>query len=110
MRKNEIYIEMLRLALPYIRNIQGQDQSTKANDTSCYFEAELVHNLTLTILDPTFDEHDIWFLNYQAKSYYKNCNAHISINYCKQIFYIKELFKLVPDEMKAKLIWSGPSE
>lgn len=108
MKKNDIYIEMLKLALPYIRNIQAQDSSIKSSDRACYFESDLVHNLVLTILDPNFDDHDIWFLNYQAKYYFNHCNADISINYGKQIDYIKELFKLVPDNLRSKLLWDGP--
>ncbi|WP_333781665.1 hypothetical protein [Kosakonia pseudosacchari] len=36
MKKNEIYIEMLSLALPYIRNMQSQGAEIKPQDTSCF--------------------------------------------------------------------------
>lgn len=108
MLKNEIYIEVLEWALPYIRNVQSQNSFRKANDKSCYYEAELVHNLPRKLLTPNFTDSDIHFLNYQAKFYYDNCNAEISINYPKQVFYIKELFKIVPIELQDKLIWKGP--
>src|SRR5699024_2717711 len=103
MKKNEIYIEMLKWALPYIRNVQSQNVFRKANDKSCYYEAELVHNLAPTILESNFSDHDIWFLNYQAKYYIENCSEDISPNYNGHIERIKKLFELVPPELKEKL-------
>lgn len=108
MKKNEIYVKMLALSLPYIRNVQSLDKKEKGRDMSCYFEAELVHNLTLTLLISEFTEHDIWFLNHQAKYYVEQCNDDISPNYNQHIDYIRRLFKIVPDELKSKLIWVGP--
>lgn len=108
MMKKEIYVEMLEWALPYIRNVQSQSAIRKANDKSCYYEVELVHNLPSKVLIENFTESDIHFLNYQAKFYYDNCNEDISPNYWGHIERIKKLFKLVPDELKNKLTWSGP--
>lgn len=108
MKKNEIYVEMLSLSLPYIRNIQLLDKREKGRDTSCYFEAELVHNLTHTLLIPDFVEHDLWFLNNQAKYYFEKCSKDISPNYNQHLEYIKLLFKMVPDSLRVKLLWQGP--
>lgn len=108
MKKNEIYVEMLQWALSWLRNVQTHNALRKAKDRSCYYEAELVHNLMLTILNPNFESHDIHFLNYQAKYYYENCNEEISLNYNGHIARIKKLFELVPEDMKDQLIWDGP--
>ncbi|MHA7844767.1 zinc ABC transporter substrate-binding protein [Serratia sp. D1N4] len=108
MKKNEIYVKMLSLSLPYIRNVQSLDKREKGRDTSCYFEAELLHNITHTLLIPDFMEHDIWFLNNQAKYYFEKCNDDISPNYNQHIDYIKMLFKMVPDNLRSKLLWKGP--
>ncbi|MEN3261549.1 zinc ABC transporter substrate-binding protein [Sodalis endosymbiont of Spalangia cameroni] len=108
MKKNEIYLKMLALALPHIRNIQTHDEFEKGRDMSCYFEAELVHNLTVTLLSPDFLEHDIWFLNHQAKYYFENCNGDISPNYNQNIKYIRDLFTMVPENLKPNLLWQGP--
>jgi hypothetical protein len=108
MKKNEIYVNMLALALPYIRNIQSLGKKEKGRDMSCFFEAELIHNLTLTILISEFTEHDVWFLNNQAKYYFEKCNDDISPNYNQHIYYVGELFKIIPDELKPKLTWAGP--
>lgn len=108
MKKNEVYIEMLGWALPYIRNVQSQSALRKAHDKSCYYEAELVHNLPYKILSQDFDESDVHFLNNQAKYYFESCNEDISPNYNGHVACIKKLFHLVPKDLKGKLIWDGP--
>ncbi|NIG77540.1 zinc ABC transporter substrate-binding protein [Klebsiella sp. Ap-873] len=108
MYKNELYVKMLELALPYIRNLLQLERKEKILNLSCYLEAEFVHNLTVTILDKNFTDHDIWFLNHQAKAYFEKCNEDISPNYNQNIMYIKELFSIVPNDLKSKLIWVGP--
>lgn len=108
MTKSEIYIQMFNLVLPYVRSIQTQNAWVKARDMSCYFEAELIHNLPKSILEKDMVEHDIWFLNNQAKYYFEKCNADISLNYEQHIKYIKMLFKMVPDNLKSSLLWKGP--
>ncbi|MBA0219117.1 zinc ABC transporter substrate-binding protein [Pectobacterium brasiliense] len=105
LKKNEIYIKMLLLYIPYIRNMQ---QHKKSSDLSCYYEAELVHNLAYTILTPNFEDHDIYFLNNQARYYIENCSDDISIAYSGQKELISSLFEMVPQEMKSKLLWEGP--
>lgn len=108
MNKSEIYIKMLGLALQYIRYIQSLDKEKKGNDMSCYYESNLVHNLAYTILNEEFDLHDINFLNYQAKNYIDDCSIEISLNYDQNVKYIQNLFRLVPLELRDKLIWDGP--
>lgn len=81
MYKNEIYVKMLGLALPYIRNLQRLEKKEKILNLSCYLEAELVHNLTVTILNKNFTEHNIWFLNNKAKCYVEECNENTSPSY-----------------------------
>ncbi|MEQ9888607.1 zinc ABC transporter substrate-binding protein [Pectobacterium zantedeschiae] len=105
LKKNEIYVKMLLLSIPYIRNRQ---KSKKSSDLSCYHEAELVHNLAYTILTPDFEDHDIYFLNNQARYYIENCSDDISIAYSGQKELISSLFEMVPQEMKSKLLWEGP--
>ncbi|EKM0148448.1 zinc ABC transporter substrate-binding protein [Cronobacter dublinensis] len=108
MNKNDIYVKMLSLSLPYIRSIQSLDKEEKGRDMSCYYEAELVHNLMHSLLIAEFTEHDLWFLNNQAKYYFEECSEEISPNYNQQISYIRELFAMVPDSLRSKLFWTGP--
>jgi hypothetical protein len=60
------------------------------------------------LLTPEFSEHDLWFLNNQARDYFENCSDDISPNYIQHIEYIKELFKIVPENLRPKLVWRGP--
>src|SRR5471030_2060802 len=106
--KSAIYIKMFDLVLPYVRSIQSQNAWVKSKDLSCYFETELIHNLPRSILDSNITEHDVWFLNHQAKYYYEYCNENISPNYHRHLIYIKELFSIVPETLKPKLTWQGP--
>jgi len=108
MSKLEIYVKMFELILPYVRSIQSQNAGAKSRDLSCFFETELIHNLPKSLLDENITEHDVWFLNNQARYYYQNCNDEISPNYNQNIKYVKELFKIIPDELKPKLLWQGP--
>jgi hypothetical protein len=106
-RKQDIYIEMLMTTIPHLRNSftwpwWNQFRIRKNN----YYEAELVHNLGYSILEREFTGNDIHFLNYQAKIYYengKNC-----ANYIGHTNRIKELFSLIPGNMKSALNWLGP--
>nr|WP_248463852.1 zinc ABC transporter substrate-binding protein [Pectobacterium versatile] len=100
--KNEIYVKMLILAIPYIRSIQSHKGRT---DRSCYHEAKLVHNLAYTILTPDFEDHDLYFLNHQARYYIENCSDEISPNYNGHKALIISLFDIVPENMKHKLAW-----
>ena len=99
---------MLLWAIPHIRNVQSQSWWRKALNRSCEFEAELVHNLHVSILEEDFVNHDIWFLNAQARFYLEHCNSQISLNYERHQELIVELFTLVPHTFRSKLQWNGP--
>ena len=105
-RKQEIYKEKMFISLPYIRNVQTWPWWHRLRDRTCYYEAELIHNLCYSILIPQFVAHDIHFLNYQARIYFDNCQK--SANYAGHVDRIGELFKLVPEPMRSELKWSGP--
>ncbi len=105
-RKQEIYREFLFWTLAYIRNAQSQPWWRRWRNRSAYEEAELIHNLCQSILDPDFVAHDIWFLNTQAKSY---ClNARSSPLYPQHVERIRDLFRLVPEHLRLQLQWQGP--
>lgn len=107
-RKQEIYQEMLFWAVPYIRNIQTHSFISKAFNKSCYEEAELVHNIHVSILEPEFIDHDIHFLNYQARSYFEQAESTGTPCFSAQCRLIAELFALVPVNMRGDLQWQGP--
>jgi hypothetical protein len=106
--KQIIYRDMLHWTLPHLRNISTWPWWRRLRDQSAYFESELVHNLPLSMLEPDFVEHDIYFLNTQARVYCETCTPELSSLYPAQSKRIHELFLLVLDHMLGDLLWSGP--
>jgi hypothetical protein len=60
--------------------------------------------------EPEFVEHDVWFLNVQARAYCQQCSEQVSPLYREQVARLRELFSLVPPGLRPKLQWSGPDE
>jgi hypothetical protein len=107
-RKQEIYKEMLRWGLPYIRDVQAKGAWQRMNDRSCFLEAQLLHSLPNSILDEGFTDNDLWFLNHHARMYLKEGSPGIARNYDYHRKLITELFTLVPPDLRGKLQWQGP--
>ncbi|MES2505407.1 MAG: zinc ABC transporter substrate-binding protein [Verrucomicrobiota bacterium] len=101
--KQEIYREILRTTLIYIRNFQSMPFWRRWRDKTVYMEAELIHNIWPSLFDQEFKDHDIWFLNIQAKTYFRE--AQFSPLYTQHVALIRELFALVPAPYRAKLQW-----
>jgi len=74
-----------------------------------YVESEFLHNLYVSILEPDFVDHDIWFLNHQARWYLMNADAAYCPNLSANRESIRELFQLVPQDMRSQLEWDGPA-
>ena len=106
--KQEIYREMLRLALPWIRNASSWPWWRRMRNRSAFDESELIHNLSESLFEPNFVEHDIWFLNYQARVYHDQSSPSRSPNYRRQLDLIGELFAMVPEPLRTRLSWGGP--
>ena len=105
--KQKIYIDLLMRALPLIRNsLTWENQTLIDNKLWLFEEAEFVHNISLSITEPDFNDHDIHFLNFHAKRYYEN--GQRSWNYNENIKKIAKLMNEVPEKLKDKLKWSGP--
>ena len=103
--KQEIYQEMLRHVLPGLRNGYAPRPWWISIRRSpwYYYDAELVHNLWVSLFEEDFIDHDIWFLNVQAKWYYENAKG--TQNYRPLCELITELFSLVPTHFHNKLKW-----
>lgn len=107
-RKQEIYREMLRWGLPYIRDVLAQSAWTRLKDRSALLEAQLLHSLPHSILDEDFTDNDIWFLNHHARAYLREASPAVCRNYDLHRRLIAELFRLAPPERRAELQWNGP--
>lgn len=108
-RKQQIYTEMLRLGLTWIRNVQTWHWWQRIRDRSCYFESELIHNLPDLLSRQEIDEPDIWFLNQQAKIYIYEASEKTTPNYKKNSELINELFSLAKADYSYQLEWPGPA-
>lgn len=104
--KQRLYQELLLLVLPHIRNVQTHGAWRRARDRSCYFLAELVHNLPHSILEPGLVDHDFHFLNFQARSFHEN--ASTCTLYGPVCRLLAAIFAAVPVEARERLQWSGP--
>lgn len=77
-------------------------------DRSAFYESELIHNLCESLFDLDFVDHDIWFLNHQARIYHDQCSPSRSPNYRRQLELIGDLFAMVPEPLLTRLSWGGP--
>jgi hypothetical protein len=67
--------------------------------------AQLVHDLPVSILEPEFGDHDLWFLNVHARSYFQRNTPDPRVREL-----VAELVRLVPEHLRAKLEWQGPAD
>jgi hypothetical protein len=107
-RKQDIYLDMLRTNLPYLRNVSTWPWWRRLRDRSSYYESQLIHNLCPSLVEPEICPHDIWFLNVEARNYCERCSGRTSPLYAENVRQIKELFAIAAARQKSKLEWSGP--
>jgi hypothetical protein len=103
----KIYREFLRFGLPYLRGVRYFRWWQTARRRALYVEAEFLQNLYVTILEPEFVNHDIWFLNYQARWFLTHADPRHAAFYYHHEALIRELFTLVPERLREKLEWTG---
>ena len=70
--------------------------------------AQFVHDVSGSILEEDFTSHDIWFLNVHARSFAERNNDKTCDHYSLFSYYIQELFKIVPTDLRGELKWNGP--
>lgn len=102
-KKQEIYRDILISSLSLCRNIQSGSFLGKVVSKAASLEMEFIHNIPVSILEAEFTDHDIWFLNNQAKNYLISCNQTISPNYEQHKESIKQLVNLFPLDKKGDL-------
>ena len=107
-KKQEIYAELLSLCIPYTRGVLTRIFVFGKVRREAYELCQLSHNLYVSILEEEFVDHDIRFLNHQAKSFYENTRGMFFCDRINKL--IVELFKLVPEKRKIELEWDGSNE
>src|SRR2546426_3773861 len=108
-RKQKIYYEILEMMLPAMRNIQRHSIWHRFRYGSFYPEMELVHNMHRILVIPEFTEYDVHWLNSQARIFVERGNNPAHALHETITALISELFTLVPEPLKNKLNWSGPT-
>jgi len=106
-KKQEVYYTLLRIALPFIRSTLSNSFVYGARRRDAYEISELIHNIYLSIYEEDFTRHDIYVLNYSAKSYYEKAKG--TEHYDIIVGLLSELFSLVPECKRAQLSWKGPN-
>jgi hypothetical protein len=107
-KKQQLYCEILECILPFIRNIQTHSSWDRWRYGAFYPEMELVHNMHRIVIFPEFTEHDIYWLNSQARIFVNRGNNPVHGFYEPIVAIIAELFSMVPEPLKQKLTWRGP--
>ena len=107
-RKQEIYLKFLGMILPLFRNIQSQSWRHRLTAPRLYLDAELIHNLPECLVRAEFTKQDIWWMNTQVKLYVVKGNTKNCAFYDEFVVLIKELFTLVPENLRNELKWAGP--
>lgn len=107
--KIEIYLEIMRVILPYVRNENSKSGWKRLLMRDVYPELELVHNIPPLMRGGEVSETDVYWINVQAKNYADSCErtprAFCDIVLCC----IEDLVVLVPTELRCQLSWKGPS-
>jgi hypothetical protein len=109
-RKQQLYLEILERILPFMRNIQTHSSWRRFTYGSFFPEMELVHNMHRLLVKPEITEHDVNWLNYQARIFYERGDNPIHAFHEPITDCIRELFSLVPEPLRAELIWKGPKK
>jgi hypothetical protein len=95
----------LEIVLPSLRNTESVSHSApwwkRSRNKSSYYDSELIHNLYVSLFEKDFTDHDIWFLNTQAKWYYENAKG--TQNYDSLCKLVEDLRSLVPRHLLQKL-------
>lgn len=110
MKKQDIYQMLLWKGLPHIRNVQAQSFFRKGRDKSCYYIAELLHNVHASIFFEQYTDHDFWFINNQVRSFVNNCNSQILHSYPEFCDLLLLLMEEVPENQKSQIEWSFSDE
>lgn len=106
--KKGIYLDIYHSSMQQIRSVSTGGLLTKCFDRSVFYEAQLIHKFGLLLKYEHFDDADIDFLNWGARSYYECCDIKKSCLYNEQLNRFSMLFSSVPEEMRHKLEWNGP--
>jgi hypothetical protein len=70
--------------------------------------AQFLHNVPALVASPEFSSHDFWWMNVHARTFFEN-DALPGTDLWHAFFSpTRQLFDLVPEELRHQLKWDGP--
>ena len=116
-RKQELYEILIRQGFVIIRNQQSRCKfiawwrlppwEWKRLGTLSYEVAQFLHNVPRVADNEEFGEADLSFLNFGVRRYFERMPPR-SFGYSYFFWTVRQLFDLVPEDMKGLLEWDGP--
>ncbi len=73
-----------------------------------YEVAQFLHQVPHLMANDEFTAGDLWFLNIHARSFFTRAEPKISFLYTHFLSPTRQLFSLVPEDMREQLEWPGP--
>lgn len=107
-RKQELYLRIFDMILPFLRNIQRQSALQRMKLGAFYDEVELVHNLPRCLTVSEMTEYDVYWLNTQARMFVERGGNKAHGFYDDIVACLTELVAMVPPHLKHLMTWQGP--
>ena len=117
-RKQELYRVLLKKGILIIRIQQSQltfhpwwrvaPWKTHKLAWAGYNVAQFLHQVPQLMAHEEFTKGDLWFLNNHARSFFAKVVPKTSFLYTDFLSPTKQLFCLVPENMREELEWLGP--
>ena len=109
-RKQELNSELLRCGLPYLGGVRSLRRWQAARRRALYQEAESLHNLSVSIRQPEFVEHELWLLNHRASWFLAHAGPGHAPCYHHRRGLIREPLTLVTEPSRHRLEWPAPDD
>ena len=115
-RKQELYIMLIKAGFVFIRNQQSLCLNPwwrvppwrwRKRGRGSYLVAQFLHNIPDLVFESEFSKRDIRFLN-SAKAFFEQAEPS-SFMYGTFFSPVRQIFNLVPENLKNQLSWAGPT-
>lgn len=117
-RKQELYLMLLAQGIVFIRNEQSHirfaswwrvmPRRWRKTGRQCYEVAQLLHHLPHRLREEGFTDNDFWFLNGPVRAFFQRAEPKTSSLYGLFLSPVRQLFALVPENLRSHFEWSGP--
>ena len=117
-RKQELYRRIIHDGITFIRNKQSacarpwyktSPWESHLSGFESYLVAQMLHQIPLLMLEPTFTDADCAFLNGDVKTFFAAVEPETSFLYSRFHPPFRQLFNLMPAAERERLTWGGPA-